>query len=49
MATSLKAVVAETDFDKRASMISHIEDLEHANDELTHSVLQNWSQFYHAF
>ncbi|MFZ9386968.1 MAG: DUF47 domain-containing protein [Chitinophagaceae bacterium] len=34
----LRDVVAETDFDKRASLISRIEDLEHANDELTHSL-----------
>jgi len=34
----MKDVVAETDFDKRASLIKMIEDLEHANDELTHSV-----------
>ncbi len=34
----LKDVVAETDFDKRAAIISQIEDLEHANDELTHSL-----------
>ena len=38
MASILKAVVAETDFDKRASLISQVEDLEHANDELTHNV-----------
>jgi uncharacterized protein len=38
MGTDLRAVVAEPDFDKRAGMISQIEDLEHANDELTHSV-----------
>jgi uncharacterized protein len=38
MAGILKAVVAETDFDKRASLISQVEDLEHANDELTHNV-----------
>ena len=38
MGTTLKAVVAEPDFDKRASLISQLEDLEHANDELTHSV-----------
>lgn len=38
MGTMLKDVVAEADFDKRASLISQIEDLEHANDELTHSV-----------
>jgi uncharacterized protein len=34
----LKLVVAETDFDKRSSLIKQIEDLEHANDELTHSI-----------
>ena len=38
MGTVMKAVVAETDFDKRAALITQIEDLEHANDELTHSV-----------
>lgn len=38
MASILKAVVAETDFDKRASLIIQVEDLEHANDELTHNV-----------
>lgn len=38
MASKLKDVVAEPDFDKRASLITRIEDLEHANDELTHNV-----------
>jgi uncharacterized protein len=38
MGTVLKEVVAETDFDKRASLIKQIEDLEHDNDELTHSI-----------
>jgi predicted phosphate transport protein (TIGR00153 family) len=38
MGSMLRDVVAETDFDKRASIISRIEDLEHANDELTHSM-----------
>lgn len=38
MGTLLKDVVAETDFDKRASLISREEDLEHANDELTHQI-----------
>ena len=38
MGTVLSQVVAEPDFDKRASLISQLEDLEHANDELTHSV-----------
>lgn len=34
----LKDIVAEPDFDKRAALISQTEDLEHANDELTHSI-----------
>jgi uncharacterized protein len=38
MGSLLKDVVAEPDFDKRASLIIQIEDLEHANDELTHSI-----------
>ena len=38
MGSILKDVVAEPDFDKRASLITQIEDLEHANDELTHSI-----------
>src|SRR6185436_7143369 len=38
MGTIMKDVVAEPDFDKRASLITQLEDLEHANDELTHSV-----------
>ena len=38
MGAILKETVAESDFDKRASLISQIEDLEHANDELTHSI-----------
>ena len=38
MGTILKHVVAEPDFDKRAALISQLEDLEHANDELTHRV-----------
>ncbi|MFI5133314.1 MAG: DUF47 domain-containing protein [Chitinophagales bacterium] len=38
MGTLLKDVVAEPDFDKRAAIISQVEDLEHANDELTHSI-----------
>lgn len=38
MGTLLKDIVAESDFDKRASLISQAEDLEHANDELTHSI-----------
>ena len=38
MGTLLRDVVAEPDFDKRASLITQVEDLEHANDELTHNV-----------
>lgn len=38
MGTILKEIVAEPDFDKRAALISQEEDLEHANDELTHSI-----------
>ncbi len=38
MGTLIKAVVAEPDFDKRAAIITQIEDLEHANDELTHNL-----------
>jgi len=34
----LKDVIEEPDFDKRASIINKIEDLEHTNDELTHNV-----------
>lgn len=38
MGTLLKDIVAEPDFDKRAGLISQVEDFEHANDELTHSI-----------
>ncbi|HUR65156.1 MAG TPA: DUF47 family protein [Chitinophagaceae bacterium] len=38
MGSGLKDVVAEPDFDKRASLITKLEDLEHANDELTHNL-----------
>lgn len=38
MGKKLKEMVAEPDFDKRASIISQIEDLEHANDDLTHKI-----------
>jgi predicted phosphate transport protein (TIGR00153 family) len=34
----LKDVVAEPDFDKRAALITQLEDLEHANDEFTHNL-----------
>ncbi len=38
MGSLLRDVVAEPDFDKRAALITQIEDLEHANDEFTHSL-----------
>jgi uncharacterized protein len=38
MGSLLRDIVAEPDFDKRATLISQMEDLEHANDELTHNV-----------
>lgn len=38
MGATLKDVVAEPDFDKRAALITKLEDLEHANDELTHNL-----------
>ena len=34
----LREVIAEPDFDKRAALILQLEDLEHANDELTHNL-----------
>jgi hypothetical protein len=38
MGIALKEVVKEPDFDKRAALISHIEDLEHVNDDFTHKI-----------
>ena len=38
MATLLRAIIAEPDFDKRAALIKQVEDLEHVNDELTHNL-----------
>jgi predicted phosphate transport protein (TIGR00153 family) len=38
MGSKLKVVVAEVDFDKRATVITQLEDLEHENDELTHRI-----------
>ena len=38
IATRLKEMVAETDFDKRAAILVQIEDLEHVNDDLTHRI-----------
>jgi uncharacterized protein Yka (UPF0111/DUF47 family) len=38
MGSLLKEVVAEPDFDRRASLISQLETLEHINDEFTHRI-----------
>lgn len=38
MGKTLKLVVTQPDFDKRAGFISEIEDLEHVNDDLTHKI-----------
>lgn len=38
MGKVLKEVVKETDYDKRAGLISQIEDLEHVNDDFTHQI-----------
>ena len=38
MGELLRDEVNEPDFDKRAAIILQVEDLEHANDELTHNV-----------
>jgi len=38
MGTKLKNVVDEPDFDKRGSLITQLEDIEHDNDELTHKI-----------
>jgi hypothetical protein len=38
MSKQLCQVINEPDFDKRANLISQLEDLEHANDDLTHRI-----------
>jgi uncharacterized protein Yka (UPF0111/DUF47 family) len=38
MGKIMKEVVKEPDFDRRAVLISQIEDLEHVNDDLTHKI-----------
>jgi hypothetical protein len=38
MGRLLKAVVSEPDIDKRASLVSQVEEQEHVNDDLTHKV-----------
>lgn len=38
MGVSLKKLVAEPDYDKRAAIVKQIEDLEHKNDDHTHRI-----------
>src|SRR5215813_3020553 len=38
MGRTLKKAVCEPDFDRRAALISELENMEHINDELTHKV-----------
>jgi len=38
MGNKLRVLVGEPDFDKRTTIINQIEDLEHANDDLTHRI-----------
>src|SRR5262249_32823759 len=38
MGKLMKEVVAEPDFDKRAAIISQVENQEHVNDDLTHKI-----------
>ena len=38
MGNKLRILVGEPDFDKRTAIINQIEDLEHANDDLTHRI-----------
>ncbi len=38
MSDKLRDLVAESEFDKRAAIITQIEDLEHENDNLTHNI-----------
>ena len=40
MGNKLRMLVSEPDFDKRTAIINQIEDLEHANDELTHNIFK---------
>ena len=38
MGKKLRELVSEPDFDKRTAIINQLEDLEHANDDLTHNI-----------
>jgi uncharacterized protein Yka (UPF0111/DUF47 family) len=44
MGTKLKQVIGEPDFDKRAVIITQMEDIEHDSDELTHRVFTELSR-----
>lgn len=44
MGKLLKVVVAEPDFDKRSSIISKLEDMEHINDDFTHKIFTELSR-----
>jgi len=44
MGNKLKQVIAEPDFDKRAVIITQMEDIEHDSDELTHRVFTELSR-----
>lgn len=44
MGKALKEVVAEPNFDKRAAIISRLEDMEHINDDFTHKIFTELSR-----
>src|SRR5215471_19390910 len=44
MGSKLKKVIDEPDFDKRAALITQLEDIEHDNDELTHKIFTELSR-----
>lgn len=44
MGEKLSQLVSEPDFNKRAVIIKNIEDLEHANDDLTHKIFTELSR-----
>lgn len=44
MGKLIKVIVAEPDYDKRAALISKMEDLEHVNDDSTHKIFTELSR-----
>ncbi len=44
MGKLMKEIVSEPDFDKRAALISRMEDLEHINDDSTHKIFTELSR-----